>query len=45
MIKLFVIRNVRDTCSSVEILKGYILICWNAEGVHIHLSECYRGAW
>ena len=44
MIKYFVIRNFRGTCSSVEmvkgtclsveILKGYMLICRNAEGVH-----------
>ena len=30
----FVIRTFRGTCSSVEILKGYMLICRNAEGVH-----------
>ena len=40
----FVIRNLKGTCSSVEIprgtclsvemLKGYMLICRNAEGVH-----------
>ena len=24
-------------------LKGYMFIWWNAEGVHIHLSECWRG--
>jgi len=34
MIKYFVIRNFRGTCSSVEMLKGYKVICWNAEGVH-----------
>ena len=34
MIKYFVIRNFRGTCSSVEILKGYMLSCWNAEGVY-----------
>jgi len=37
--KYFVMRNFRGTCSSVEILKGYMVICWNAEGVHAHLSE------
>jgi len=34
MIKYFVIRYFRGTCSSVKILKGYMLICWNAERVH-----------
>jgi len=34
IIKYLVIRNFRVTCSSVKILKGYILICWNAKGVH-----------
>ena len=44
MIKYFVIRSFRGTCSSVEMvkgtclsvemLKGYMLICRNAEGVH-----------
>jgi len=34
MIKYFVTRNFRRTYSSVEILKGYVLICWNAEGIH-----------
>jgi len=44
MIKYFVIRRFRGTCSSVEMvkgtylsakmLKGYMLICRNAEGVH-----------
>ena len=34
MLKYFVIRNFRDTCSSVEMLKGYMLLCRNAEGVH-----------
>jgi len=43
MIKCFVIGNFRGTCSSVEMLKGYMFvcrnaerymfICWNAEGV------------
>ena len=32
MIKFF-IRNFRGTCSFVEMLKGYMLICRNAEGV------------
>jgi len=22
-----------------------MLICWNAERVHAHLSECWRGTW
>jgi len=34
MIKYFVIRNFRGTCSSVEMLKGYMVICRNAEGIH-----------
>jgi len=44
MRKYFVIRSFRGACSSVKILKGYILIfemllgymliCRNAEGVH-----------
>jgi len=34
MIKYFVKRNFRGTCSSVEMLKGYMLLCRNAEGVH-----------
>jgi len=44
MIKYFVIRRfrgtslsfemVKDTCLSVEMLKGYMLIYRNAEGVH-----------
>jgi len=34
MIKCFVIGNFRGTCSSVERLKGYMLICRNAEGVN-----------
>ena len=38
--KKFGIIHFRDTCSSFEILKGYMLICWNAVGVHPHLSEC-----
>jgi len=32
-------------CSSVEMLKGYMLIYWNPGGVHAHLSECWRGTW
>jgi len=35
----------RGTCSSVWMLKGYMLICVNAEGVHAHLCECWRGTW
>jgi len=31
--------------NSVEILKGYILTCWNVEGVHSHLSEYWKGTW
>ena len=31
--KIFVIRSFRGTCSSVKILKGYILVCWSAVGV------------
>jgi len=44
MTKFFVIRNFKGTCSSVEMLKGYMvfvemlkgymLICQNAKGVH-----------
>jgi len=44
MIKYIVISNFRGTCSSVEILKGYMLIFRNAEDVHAHLSECWRGS-
>jgi len=32
--------DFRGACSSVETLKGYMLTCWNAEGVHAHLPEC-----
>jgi len=32
MIKYFVTRNFRGTCSFVEMLKGYISIFQNAEG-------------
>jgi len=39
MTKYFVMRNFRGTCSSVEMLKGYMVVCWNAEGVHAHLSN------
>jgi len=42
MIKYFVIRNFRGTCSSVEMLERYILNFRNAEGVHAHLSECRK---
>jgi len=45
MIKCIVIGNLRGACASVEMLKGYILNCWNTEGVHPHLSECWRGTW
>jgi len=34
MIKYIVIGNLRGACASVKMLKGYILICRNAEGVH-----------
>jgi len=34
MIKYFVIKYIRDTSSSVEMLKWYMLIFRNAEGVH-----------
>jgi len=27
-------RHFKGTCSYVAVLKGYMLICWNAEGVH-----------
>jgi len=43
MRKYFVIKSFRGTCASVKILKGYILICWNAVGIHARLSECWRG--
>jgi len=45
MVKYFVIRKFRGTCSSVEMLKGYMSIFQNAEGVHAHLSECWKGTW
>jgi len=32
-------------CSSVEMQKGYMLIFRNAEEVHYHLLECWRGTW
>jgi len=42
---MFICRNIegvhaehlkcwRGTCWAFEMLKGYILICWNAKGVH-----------
>jgi len=31
---MFCHRKFRGTFSSVNMLKGYMLICWNAEGVH-----------
>ena len=34
MLQFFVIRNFRGTCSSVEMQKGYMLLCRNAKGVH-----------
>ena len=43
--KMIVIRNFKGTYSSVEMLKGYMLISRNAEGVHAHLSKCWRGTW
>jgi len=42
MRKYFVIKSFGGTCSSVKILKWYILIFWNAVGVHAHMSECWR---
>jgi len=45
MTRCFVIRNFRGTYSSVKMLKGYLLILQNAEGVHAHLWECWRGTW
>jgi len=45
MIIYFVVGHFRGTFSSVNMLKGSMLICWNAEGVHAHLSECWRGTW
>jgi len=35
--KHFVIRHFRAKCSSVEMLKGYMLIFRNAEGIHTPL--------
>jgi len=43
--KIFCNKKFWGTCSSVEILKGYMLICWNTVWVHAHLSECWRGTW
>jgi len=34
MTKCIVIRYLRGTCTSVKMLKGYMLICQNAEEVH-----------
>jgi len=45
MKKCIVIGNLRGTCASIEMLKGYIHICWNTEGIHAHLSEFGRGTW
>jgi len=38
--KIFRQKIFRGTYSSVEMLKGYMLICLNTEGVHAHLLEC-----
>jgi len=38
--KYFVVRNFRGTYSSVEVLKGYMLVFQNAEGVHAYLWKC-----
>ena len=43
--KYFVVRNFRGTYSSVEVLKGYMLVFQNAEGVHAYLWKCWRGTW
>jgi len=43
MIIYFVVGHFRGTFSSVNMLKGSMLICWNAEGARAHLSECWRG--
>ena len=43
--KYLFLRYFRGTCSSVEILKGYMLIFRNAEVIHAHLSECSGGTW
>jgi len=32
---MFICRMVKGTCLSVEILKGYMLICRTAEGAHV----------
>jgi len=45
MMKYFVIRNFRGTRSSVEMLKGYMLIFRNAKWVHANLSEFSKGTW
>ena len=37
MIKYFIIRDFRSTCSW--------FICRNAEGVHALVSECLKGTW
>jgi len=43
--KIFCHKKFRGTCSSVKILKGYMLDFRNAEGAHAHLSECGSGTW
>jgi len=43
MTNYFVIRNFSDTYSSVEIRKGYMLMFRDAEGIHAHIWECWRG--
>jgi len=43
MIKCIVIGYLRTTCTSAEMMKGYMLTCGNAEGVHAHLWKCWRG--
>jgi len=47
LLSLFIIRNFRDTYSSVEMLKGYMLICWNAERVHAKrkVGNPWSNAW
>ena len=41
--KILCHKEFKGTCVNVKILKGYILNCWNAVGVHAHLSECWSG--
>jgi len=42
MIKYFVTKNFRGTCSSVEMLKGYMHIFQNAEGSAGFTYRLYR---